>query len=126
MIRVNFATGRTRSYDLELDEDRRAWEQDRRSSIRAATIVVRDHDERGSFDAMRITLPAPEGMRVTGWDAELIRDGTGRPVREVVKCYADKSLVSLTVYLTDTTGADLPTARVDWCRVGRLRLPRPD
>jgi hypothetical protein len=126
VIRANFATGTTRSYDLEQDSDRRAWEQDRRSEIRGATIVVRDRDERGPFDVMRITLPIPEGLRVTGWDAELIRDDAGRPVREVLKCYADKYVMILTVYLTATTAADLPTARVDWRRAGRLRLPRPD
>jgi hypothetical protein len=126
VIRVNFADGTTRAYDLDQDSDRRAWERDRRLDIRGAMVVVRDRDERGPFDVMRISLPTPEGLRVTGWDAELIRDGYGRIIREVIRCYADKYVVSLSVYLTEATGADLPTARVDWSRAGRLRLPRSD
>ena len=100
MLRVNLSTSETLAFDLEVEDDARRWEEaqarpDFQARIRGIRIAIRPEGK----DMVVFACPRPSGrFRIVTWMVELIRDGKGRVVREVVHCYADKVQITMNVY----------------------------
>lgn len=114
MLRVNLSTGETLSFDLEDEDEARAWEESQarhgfQSRVTAITVELREEGR----EPVAFVCPRPSGrFRSVTWSAELVRK-RGVVVREVVHCYADKAQVTLNVYRM---------RRPAWCTVS-LNLP---
>lgn len=121
MIRVNLSTGRTLSFDLADEAAFRGWRaaqsrEDFQSQIRGLSVVLRADGR----DVAAFVCPVPQGTGRPIWDAEIVREGD-RVIREVVVCYVDRYVATLSVFWAGRRDR-IPTGRVDIERRGRLRL----
>lgn len=111
MLRVNLATGDTRTFDLEEESSLRDWETAQASSSFQASItgiscVITQGDQEMVF-----VVPRPKDL-IT-WSCQLLRKD-GRVIAESVTCIVDKFAISTVVYRRCP-----PTAKIEIERVGR-------
>ena len=117
MIKVHLRDGKTLSFDLTVDDERKRWEE--MSSHREFTEMVTGmgvlHDKHWH------TLPSPKMFHRYEYGAELVRtvkNGVETNVGERVTLQADDVRVTLMVYF----GHRPKMARVDMKRIGKQRF----
>lgn len=99
MIKVNFRSGHTASYDLEAEQDRELWRQIVNDPLRAEQITAMAIHMHGIL----LTLPRPRMPHLFGADLMTVKNGeavSGERIfydvsgsRVEVVCYKDQKLV---------------------------------
>ena len=99
MIKVNFRSGQTASYDLEIERDRELWQQVVNDPLRVEKITAMAIHMHGVL----LTLPKPKAPHLFGADLMTAKSGgavSGERIfydvsgsRVEVVCYKDQKLV---------------------------------
>lgn len=111
MLRVNLATGKTLTFDLEEEDSLRRWETAQASfsfqeSITAISCVLQ-----GESEEMVFVVQKPKDL-IT-WECRLIKKD-GRVIAECITCIVDRFAITTLVYRRSP-----PTAKVEIEKVGR-------
>lgn len=115
MIKVNVRNGKTLSFDLKNNNDKRKWDEvysdsKFQKSITGIGIL---------YNSQWYTLPLPKNFRSAMFYAEIVthRKNINELVGEKIICHVDDIQISLLVYY----GITPKMCRIDVIKIGKLR-----